>query len=370
MAKKIAIFYITPSSGHYKAAKALKMSSKLVDKQAEVLNIDSLRYLHPISEKVVNFFYTLIIKKIPFVWGGVYDKKNFIDFLSIGKRFVHYLDRIKLKKMFNRINPEVVICTQGFPCGVVASYKKYVDPKIKLIACITDLLPHSLWVYDEVDYYTVANQKAKEYLISKGVDADKIKTTGIPIMPTFRQNYSKQEVAEQFGFNSSMDTVLLMGGGSGLGPLKDIARYLDILDIDIQMIVVCGRNQFLYNWFMKNKRFFKKKMHIFGYVDHIDKFMEFSDIIVTKPGGITISEALSKRLAIVIINPIPGQEQRNMKYLVRNKASLKADNPYQAALIIKTLLKNHSIMEELKENGLALSKPNAALDVMRLAIDL
>ena len=369
MKRKILILYITPSSGHYKAAKALKKAVRLINKNREAITIDSLKFLHPWAEGFVNGVYSLVIKKLPFIWGSIYDKKKVFSGLSPFKKIVHYIDRLKIKKLFERINPSVVICTQAFPCGVVCSYKKFIEPKIKVIACITDLMPHRFWVYEEVDYFTVACEEGKNYLIAEGVPAEKIKITGIPILPQFR-HIPNEEYRKDLGLDPDIPVVLLMGGGSGIGSFKEVVRYLDILDLGLQIVIVCGRNQRLYQWFRTNSRFFKKKVVAYEYVDFIDKLMDSADIIVTKPGGITISEALAKHLAVVLINPIPGQEQRNMSFLVKKKIALQAESSYQAALLIKSILKNKKLRDELQENAYAFSHPESSLDIIKLALTL
>ena len=369
MKKKIPILYITPSSGHYKAAKALKKSVKFVDRNCDAISIDALKFLHPWVEGFVNWCYALVIKKIPFIWGRIYDKKKVISCLNPIKRFIHYVDRLKVKNLFARIKPDVVVCTQAFPCGVVCSYKRFIDPKIKLVACITDFMPHRFWIYEEVDYFTVAGEEAKNYLVAEGVPPEKIKPAGIPILPQFR-HILRKESRQNLGIDENIPVVLLLGGGSGIGSLKEVARYLDILELDLQIIIVCGRNHQLYQWFKTNKKFFKKKIIVYSYVDFVDKLMDVADVIVTKPGGITISEALAKRLAIVLVNPIPGQEERNMHFLVKKKIALKAEDSYQAALLIKSILKDKNLSEELRNNAYAFSRPESSLDIIRLVLNL
>ncbi len=370
MGKRIIIFYITPSSGHYKAAKSLKQAFLCVDKAATVITIDALRFFHPFASGVINALYIFTLKKFPQFWGRIYDRRKVVRSLGFWQKLLHWLDRQKAHNLFLRLKPDVVVCTQAFPCGVVASFKKHYSSQLPLVASVTDFLPHGFWVYDQVTYYTVPTQQGMEYLAERGVPVSRIKVFGIPIMPSFRQKKPKGEIATKYGFQQGLPAVLLMGGGSGFGPLRELVQDLDMLASDFQCIIVCGRNQALHQWFLDHKATFRKPVSVHGYVDSISEFMDFSDIIVTKPGGITISEALAKSMAIVIVNPIPGQEERNMRYLVKHKVALAARNPYQAALIIKSLLLNRDLLEELRRNAGLFSRAESSLDIARLALSL
>lgn len=367
MAKTILIFYVTNLSGHYKAAKALEKSLKILDKDCQILSFDTLKFLHPYSSRIINFLYSLVIRKLPFIWGGIYDKNVVLKGFNPIKKFVHFCDLRKVASLIRKVKPQAVVCTQAFPCGVVSFYKGNWDGKFKLMGVVTDFWPNGFWFYKEVDYYVGYLDWCKDRFRQTGIEESRLKNLGIPVMPEFAAEYDRAAIASEFNLRAGSPAVLLMGGGSGMGPLKSIASLLDGSRQDFQMIVVCGRNKNLYKWFSGRK--FRKPVRIFPYTKEVHKLMSFADIIITKPGGITVTESLSKGLAIIAFRPIPGQEDNNLKFLLREGLALKADSPGQILFLVEDLLKNKEKLEDLKKRGPSYAKPNSSLEIAKLILN-
>ncbi|MCP4653172.1 MAG: glycosyltransferase [Candidatus Omnitrophica bacterium] len=364
--KKVNIFYISDFGGHSIAAKNLKEAFYHRDSQVRVLSLNGFGHFYPRSEKVVDFIYTIIIKHFPFIWGTTYDRKGVIKHLTPIQRWINKLSFRKLSRLVRDFNPDCLVATQAFPCGMLADFKKKLGLKTPLVAVVTDYHPHRFWIHPFVDKYVVACSQAKEALIQEGVDADKVKILGIPISVRFLTSFPKDEVAREIGFRNDLPSVLLMGGALGMGAIKEVAQQLDELNLDFQMIVVCGRNERLHDWFDENIDKFKKPIHYFGYIDFVNKIMDFSDIIVTKGGGITISEALAKGMAIIIDNPIPGQEERNVNYLFKKNAIIEADNSKGVVGAVEALLQDKKKIYALKEKA----KENSMIDSSLRIVDL
>ncbi|UCD15507.1 MAG: glycosyltransferase [Candidatus Omnitrophota bacterium] len=364
--KRILIFYISDFGGHSKAAENIKEAFRYKEPEAEVLSINGFGHFYPYWEKVVDFLYTLLIKYIPDLWGGLYDRRRVVKFLTPCRRFVNRITFKKLSRLINDFKPTCFVTTQAFPCGLVADFKQKFGLKIPLVAVVTDYYPHRFWIHPCIDKYVVACKEAKETLVREGVGEEKIKVLGIPISVEFLKAYSRQEVCDNLNFASKRDSVLIMGGGLGIGPIKKIAQQLDSLDSNFQIVVVCGKNKTLYNWFEKNKKDFKKPIFCFGYIDFVHKIMDFSDIIITKAGGITVSEALAKSLCIIIVNPIPGQEERNVNYLLYRGAVVKVDNTSLIGEAVKGLMRDRKRMFYLKEKA----RENSFIDSSLRIVDL
>ena len=173
--------YITHVSGHHSATLAIEQAIKSFNPHPEVLNIDGFGYSYPVMEKVTHAIYMGVIKKIPIIWDILYDNQGFAKRINNLKNSVYEKNRNRIKRLIESENCKVAICSQAFPCGMIADYKRHCSNGIRLIAVITDFIPHSYWVYDEIDYYVVGSQDAKETLLKKGVAPDKIKLYGIPI---------------------------------------------------------------------------------------------------------------------------------------------------------------------------------------------
>lgn len=367
--KRIILMYISEISGHHSATLAIEKALKMLSQDTKVLNINGFHYTNPISEKIVNRIYTTIIKKTPKVWDYVYDNPKIKNKLERFQELIHKLNSSKFKKLFDEFKPDVVVCTQAFPCGMVADYKKTYNSKIPLIAVLTDYVPHSYWLYDNVDYYISPSEEVSSRLIKKGVPDYKIKSSGIPFDPSFNQVLDKNRIIERLNLNPDLKTILIMGGSQGLGPIKTIVKSLEKVRLAIQEIIVTGTNKKLYKSLEKEIKDYKKRILLYRYVNNINELMEVSDIIVTKPGGITTQEALAKRLPMVIVKPIPGQEMNNTLYLMKQQAAIKIDNPKFANEVIEDLLLiNPEKLKHLSEFAGRIAKPDAALDIARFIL--
>ncbi|MCF7869557.1 MAG: glycosyltransferase [Candidatus Omnitrophica bacterium] len=347
----IHIFHISNFGGHSQAALNIKEAILAKNSSAEIVNLNSFQYFYPRTEKVIDTIYKLVIKRIPSLWGKAYDHKAVAKYLRPWHTVINYICFPKLRKYIKAKKPNCFITTQAFPCGIIADYKKKHKPGIPLIAVVTDFHPHRFWMHPYVDQYIVASGEAKTTLIKEGVAEDKIAVFGIPISIKFMNNSLDKRFMQKLGFSSQLKSILVMGGGLGMGPIEKIVTNLDHLDHNFQVIVVCGKNRTLYRKLQKIKNKIKKPLFIFSYIEYINKIMDFSDIIITKAGGITVSEALVKKMAIIITNPIPGQEELNVNFLLKRNAIIKADTLKQINESVANLIENPDRLKFLKENA-------------------
>ena len=205
-------------------------------------------------------------------------------------------------------------------------------------------------------------------LIHKGVPAHKVKPLGIPFDPKFSEPLDKEKLLLKYKLNPTLSTVLIMGGGQGLGPIKTIVRTLEKAKADIQEIVVAGTNKKLYKSLKRRIKKYRKKILLFGYAQHINELMHLADIVVSKPGGVTTAEVLAKGKPMIIIKPLPGQETSNTKYLTEKGAAIKLDKPRKINLIIDELISNPHKLNRLSEAAGDIGKPNSSLDIAKLIL--
>ncbi len=369
-AKRIMLMYISEVSGHHSATLAIERALKALNPEAEVLNINAFHYTNPITEKVINRLYIGIIKATPGIWDYLYDNQNVLENLKKIKQTIHKFNSPKLGRLFNKFRPDVVLCTQAFPCGMVADYKKSRNPGFKLVAVLTDFVPHSYWIYDSVDYYVTPCEDIALPLHKKGVAYAKIKPLGIPFNHEFNKPLERREILRKYKLNPSSPVVLIMGGGQGLGPIKTIVRSLKKVKHDMQEIIVTGTNKKLYRSLKRKAKRSKKKMLVLGYADNVNELMSVASVIVTKPGGITTAEALTKNLPMVIIKPIPGQESCNAAYLVEKGVGIKLAKPKQINIIMEDLLSRPAKLRKLSAAAASISKPDASMDIARMLLEL
>ncbi|RKY41838.1 MAG: hypothetical protein DRP85_04850 [Candidatus Makaraimicrobium thalassicum] len=369
MSKKVLIFYISRYSGHFQAARAIEKGLREVAGDVEVEKINAFSYTNPILEKLINKAYLEVIKKKPEIWGHIYDNPDVMKKTSKAREALHKFNTSKVKKLLEGYSPDVVFCTQAFPCGMVADYKKSAGRNILLIGVLTDHAPHSYWLFDEVDFYVVPSEETARVLERKGVPSEKIKVYGIPVDPKFRRGRDRSRVRRDLGFRKEVPTILIMGGNQGLGAVEEAVRsLLGEAGHNYQLLVVTGSNKKLYT---RLKRLERKKgrdnVRILSYVENIDELMEISDIIITKAGGMTIAEALTKNLPILVVDPIPGHERMNTDYLVEKGAAIEIRDDSHIRGIINGLFDSKNELDRLRKNSEKLSRPDSALDIAKLA---
>lgn len=366
--QRIMIMHISNISGHRSAGMALEKALKTLSPTAKVLNINAFRYISAKAEKIANFFYMALIQRAPFIWNYLYDNPLWLKRTEGLRRRIHRYNVAKVKRIIDAFRPDAIVCTQAFPNGLVAYFKQLYKRKLILVAALTDYTPHSYWIYDNVDYFIVACSQIKDELVKKGVRPEKILTLGIPIEHKFNQHVSKAQARSRLGLASDDFTILIMGGAQGLGPIKDTIFNLDKSRLNFTMLVVCGNNTFLYQQLIRQNM--RHKIKIFGYVENVNLLMSAADLLVSKPGGITSAEAQAKGLPLIILRPLPGQEARNTAYLLSQGAAVKAENPKGLQKIAEDLISNAGRRAILSERAKQIGKPNAALDIARLLLEL
>ncbi len=370
MGKKILLLYISNASGHKSAADSIEKAIKRLSSDVEVFGINFFGYVAPVTEKIVNTMYMGVIKRAPIIWQVLYDNPRVVRSTNRIRKFVYKQIKSKVDALMSKINPDVVIATQAFPCEIVAKYKRENSLNFKLFAVLTDFYPHSFWISDEVDCYVVATELAKCRLERRGADRERIRVMGIPIDPKFCLPCNNSAVAKKYGFDLNKKRVMIMGGGQGLAPFSKVVKQIDKIDKDFEIIVVCGKNKRQYNSVEKIKDKINHKLYNFGYVEGIDELMSVSTVLITKPGGLTVSEAMSKGLPMVIINSLPGQEYNNLKFLVRNKCCLKADKPIDVKELVEKFLSDEELWFAMHRRLLIMGRPNAAIEIAHLALEI
>jgi len=368
--KKILLLYISEASGHHCASIAIEKALHQLAPSIETLNINSFNYTNPILEKVINRAYMGVIKRTPEVWDYLYDNPKVLKNTQKLREMIHKFNTGKLMTLLDEFRPHAVICTQAFPCGMVADYKKSFNLDTRIIGVLTDYAPHSYWIYDNVDRYIVPSEATAKKLVDNGIDPARVAQFGIPIDSKFRERLDKAKIAEKLSLRKNIPCVLIMGGTQGLGPIGEVVRILDRSSMELQIVIATGTNKKLYKWLNKRFSASRKNIAIFPYAENIDELMEISTVIITKPGGITTAEALAKGIPMLILNSLPGQEAMNTKYLLEEGVAVKVNTPEDVVAVLEELLYNRNKLRLMSDKAKSLSKPNSSADVARLALEL
>ena len=368
MRTKILIMYITVRSGHFQAARALEQGMRLLNPSVEILTIDAFQYLNPVLARIVDRMYLSVVQKLPELWDYLYDNPKVIQRSERLRQLLHQYDSPRLQGLLKEFHPDAVACTQAFPCGLVADYKKEHGVSIPLYGVITDFSPHAYWVHSLVNGYVVPAGESRKWLIDHRVDPARLFTFGIPIDPHFADTPNIDLIRRRLQLTHGMPTILLMGGGQGLGPLLESVKALDKIHRKMQLLVVAGTNEKTYHRLITMAPKLRHSVQVFGHVEFVADLMSVADMIVTKPGGLTTSEALAKGLPIVILSPLPGQEVKNANFLTQSKVGRQVANPEELPGTVQHLFDHPSELRTLAENARRLGKPRSALDAARLVL--
>jgi processive 1,2-diacylglycerol beta-glucosyltransferase len=311
-----------------------------------------------------------IVKRTPEIWEYLYDNPKVMKSVHRLRDMIHRSNTGKLKALLNEFKPDGVICTQAFPCGLIADYKDTFNVDIPLIGVLTDYAPHSYWIFDKVDRYIVPSMETGKKLIDNGVDPQRVMPYGIPIDAKFQQSPDKDKIFNKLALEPGVPTILVMGGTQGLGPIKELVVMMDRSPLALQVIIACGTNKKLFKWLQARRRNFKKKSIILSFADNIDELMHISTVIVTKPGGITTAEALARGLPMLIVNPLPGQEAMNTKFLLNEGVAVKAQNGADVVIVLEELLYNKNKLKIMSDKARSLSKPDSSVAIARLMLEI
>lgn len=366
--KRVLLLYISQVSGHRQGAIAIQKSLKTLSPDCVVKSLNGFSYTYPLMEKIINTAYLGVIKRAPQIWEYLYDNPKIIKASEKIKKSIHKSSHKKLKPLFDEFKPDVVICTQAFPCGMVADYKVDKNLPIKVIGVLTDFAPHLYWLHKGVDYYIVPSEDAKKRYMNEGVKETQIKVFGIPIGMKFVEPLDRMAIVRKLRLDLDVPIVLVMGGGQGLGPMKDAVQSLIKLKRSLQIIVIAGTNRRLVQWLKKIQSQSTLKIIIYEYVHNVDELMEVSTVMISKPGGMTTSECLAKGLPMVIVNPIPGQEERNSQFLIKSGIAIRVDDKKQIGQVIDTLLNDPAKLQSMRQAALKFGRPMAAENIARLAL--
>jgi len=234
----------------------------------------------------------------------------------------------------------------------------------------TDFETHRLWVAKPCDHYCTGTEEGAEYLEYWGVSSEDITVTGIPIHPAFSEHKDREIYLKSQGMVGDRTVVLQMAGGFGVGPIEKIYRGLLEIEAPLEIVTVAGRNEEIRKKLEKIDVPFQHRVKLIGFTETIHELMAVSDVVVSKPGGLTTSEVLACGAAMAIVNPVPGQESRNSDFLLENGAAIKINNIATLPHKLGNLLRDEERLARLKRNALKLGKPGAAFDAAWIGLRL
>lgn len=346
------------------AASALRVELAREDPAFESTVVDSYKYAASVVSRVVSDGYLGMVKTIPQMYRFLYNRAERATEVGPFRTWIHQFTAGNLRPLLQNLRPDVVICTHAFPCGVMAEYKKQFGDAPPVVGVVTDFAVHGFWMHDNIERYAVATDEMRAAMIGRGIRPERIVVSGIPVNTAFGALPDDVGALRvRLDLPRDRPIVLMMGGGLGIGPLSTVMQSLDALDVPMCAVAIVGRSSGSAERVLEAAHNVRYPVRVLGFVGNVDEYMHASDVLITKPGGLTSAEALAAQLPLVLFKPLPGQEERNTRYLVERRAALRAKSAKQLTRTIGFLLQSETKREEMRTAMKALGKPKAAVEV-------
>ena len=393
MIKKVLIMSASTGGGHNRAARAIKeeLESRTIDNMSiECEIVDSLKLVNNTMDKVISRGYERSALYTPKAYGSVYrfSETTIASKNEFKTNPLTSLMARKFKHLLNESTPDLIIGTHPFPMIALSTLKKnnnihslsrsesfYKSTKVDIppmISVLTDYTTHSTWIQNEIDYYIVGHEYVKELLVYEGVDSEKVKAFGIPVEKSFLSHRDRETVLTELGLSPEKLTVLLMGGSFGAGNIKETLEDLIAIDRDFQILVITGRNEHLKDKLSKmlDSTIHNKNICLLGYTNKMNDILASIDVLISKPGGLTTTEALLNDVPMIVPYFIPGQEEENLDFLTNCGAALRTTKKYSLPVLLKVLIDDPSRLDNLRKNIKSIRKFDSAVNISNLVVDI
>lgn len=384
--RSLLILSVSAGAGHVRAAEALRARAAEAYPGMQTTHIDLMEWVPPVFRKVYAESFLYVVEKHPEIWGYLYGRSDKppreYSKTEALRKALERLNTVRFMKLLKDLDPDHVICTHFLPAQLLSRKIRKGVFKLPVWVAVTDFDVHRLWIHEHMAGYFAASEEVAYRMADKGVDPGIIQVTGIPIMPAFAAPSSgtdpssgtapldKAECARSLGLDPSRPVLALMAGGAGVGAgtggggLEATAARLLALPGDFQLVALAGRNEKLLADLEGLAQAHSGRFFPMGFTRTIERLMKAADLAITKPGGLTASECLAMGLPMILVNPIPGQEERNADYLLENGAALKAYDGAGLEFRVRALLSDPARLAALGAKARALGKPGAAAAIL------
>lgn len=320
---RILILYSNYGEGHFQAARAIQ---EVADKNEDlqVFLFDMMEWTHPLFHSISQPLFIKGVSTFPRLYGHIYEKTKGQATPYLLKQFLR-TGLKRMQRLLNQIQPTLVLSTFPFAAAAMSMMKAYGLTHVPTATLITDHCNHRSWIHPYTDHYFVGSEEVYNQLSGKWVSGEQMSVTGIPVRPAFTRPYNHYRLKQQLGLKNNLPTLLVMGGGYGMIG-KEISEILEQIHQTIQVVVICGKNKKRRREITEAFAHSRHDVLVKGYVHNIHEWMATADVLITKPGGSTISEALAMKLPMILYQTLPGQEQANADFLCHHQMAVEAKN--------------------------------------------
>jgi processive 1,2-diacylglycerol beta-glucosyltransferase len=358
----IVILSCNYGGGHHRVAEVLRHELR---QRSPGCRVEIYDYIETCIGHWFNVTFTSLyfgsVRWAPWLYRCFYQATSAISPHSPVQRFINSLGRRRFAAILQAQRPDIVVCTYCLPAGGVSSLKREGHTNVPCITVVTDHAVHSQWIHPGIDLYLVSSEQVRNGMVAHGLLPDRVLSSGIPVAPAFGTPLQPQPLRRQYGLDPGLPTILVMVGAHNLmrGALK---VYRDMVELprSAQLLFVCGKDERLRQVIEQLAQRASMPVRVFGYVSEIPALMAMSDLMISKAGGVTTSEALAAELPMVLINPIPGQEEENATFLQAVGAAIVAPRPAALPSLIADLLDHPEHLARLREGARRVKQPDAA----------
>ena len=363
---KIVILSASSGSGHTRAGEALEAAAADIPGIASVLHIDVLEYASSLFEVLYSDLYKQMVSKTPSLWGWWYDKS---DTPWKGETFRVALERFQMQPLMECLKaeaPDITICTHFLASDIVSYMLQKEQLSTRHAVVVTDLHVHALWLCHQFERYFIPTDESAYYLGQLGIPDDRISVTGIPVHPMFSQPMDRAALRKKHDLNQSLPVVLLSAGTFGMESSLEAVRALMHTQQPAQIVALCGKNDDLLNEVMRTIKDAPAhlKFRALPYTPDMHEWMAVSDLFIGKPGGLTISEAMASSLPMVLLNPIPGQEEINASSMLELGVAVSPTDVITLPHKVDQLLGDPQHLAGMRDRLKQLARPRAAYTIL------
>ena len=321
--------------------------------------------------RVVSDGYLQMVKTIPQMYRYIYARAERATEVGPFRTWAHQFTAQNLRPLMERERPDAVVCTHAFPSGAMAEYKRIFADAPPVVGIVTDFAVHAFWMHDNIEGYCVATDAMRETMVARGICKERVEVMGIPVDPRFARGSERvHAIRERLGLPQDRQIALLMGGGLGIGGLERTIRAMDNLDAPIAAVVIAGRNARVEARVLAAAQSVRYPVRVVRFVDNVYDYMHAADVFVTKPGGLSTAEALAARIPIVLLKPLPGQEERNVRVLSDWGCAIRARRMADVPDALAAVLTDSTRRERMIEAAGRYGRPCAARDAASLIFQL
>ena len=366
---RILILSASVGAGHVRAAEGVELALRRMGGDITIANYDVLALMPPAFRKVYSDGYFEMVARAPRVLGWLYDAMDKPFHQDLMLRRIERAGATKLLKKIREFDADVAICTHFLPTALLDRERHKGRSRARIINVVTDFEVHGMWLSAPADHYCVATEEARAHLEALGIAASAITVSGIPTHPVFAEKKDRLAMRRKHGWSPDLPAILVSAGGFGAGNAGRMVETLIAAKIPAQIIAVCGKSAALKASLEKiagrrrpealSKEAALPIVEVVGFTTEMDEFMAAADLMIGKPGGLTTSESLIKGLGWVVVNPIPGQEEKNAIYLLEQGIGVWSDNLYTLAFKVASLLKEPGRLDAMRSNALRVARPDA-----------